>query len=221
MWWDMAPGMRDEFEDWHSHEHFAERLALPGFRRASRWADAAGTEGFFVLYELAAYEALVSPQYLARLNAPSDWSKKMMPHHRNMVRSQCRVLGSRGSAVAGHAITLRFSLADSAQGGLRDYFDALVRELPDRRGLAGAHLLRTDTPDIGPTTEQKIRGGADRAGDWIFIATGYDARALHELGACELSAAALRAAGAKEDAIPGIYALRLSALAQKTGSGDA
>ncbi|HUG22283.1 MAG TPA: hypothetical protein VMN83_07135, partial [Albitalea sp.] len=68
MWWDMAPGVCDEFEHWHSHEHFPERLALPGFQRASRWAEADGGEGFFVLYELATYEALVSAEYLASLN---------------------------------------------------------------------------------------------------------------------------------------------------------
>jgi len=49
MWWDMAPDMRAEFEHWHTHEHFPERLALPGFMRASRWADAKGGDGFFVL----------------------------------------------------------------------------------------------------------------------------------------------------------------------------
>ena len=101
MWWDMAPAMRDAFEHWHSHEHFPERLALPGFRRASRWADAGAGEGFFVLYELATYEALTSPEYLARLNAPSDWSRRMMPHHRNMVRSQCRLLQARELLAAG------------------------------------------------------------------------------------------------------------------------
>ena len=52
MWWDMAPAHRVEFEDWHSHEHFAERLGIPGFLRGSRWADAAGGNGFFVMYEL-------------------------------------------------------------------------------------------------------------------------------------------------------------------------
>ena len=36
MWWDMAPDMRAEFEHWHSHEHFPERLAIPGFQRATR-----------------------------------------------------------------------------------------------------------------------------------------------------------------------------------------
>ena len=221
MWWDIAPGMREEFEHWHSHEHFPERLALPGFGRGSRWADAGGGEGFFILYELAAYEALISPDYLARLNAPSPWSQKMMPHHRNMVRSQCRVLASSGGAVSGHAVTVRLSPQEGADDSLRNYLDTLVRDVPQRRGLAGAHLLRTDTPDIAPTTEQKIRGLADRAADWCFIANGYDAQALRELAEGELSAAALHAAGARDGAIVGIYALRLSMVAAEADRGSA
>jgi hypothetical protein len=210
MWWDMAPGMRDEFEHWHSHEHFPERLALPGFRRASRWADASGGEGFFVLYELATYGALVSPEYLARLNAPSAWSQQLMPHHRNMVRSQCHVLESNGSTIAGHALTIRLSPVAGEQEGLRESLRGLAAQLPAQAGLAGAHLLRTDTPAIAPTTEQQIRGLADREADWIFIVTGYDDRALQELAAGALSAGALERAGAAPAAVTGIYALRHS-----------
>ena len=55
MWWDMAPAIKSEFEDWHSHEHFPERLGVPGFRRASRWTCAEGGEGIFVLYELTSW----------------------------------------------------------------------------------------------------------------------------------------------------------------------
>src|SRR4051812_11628779 len=106
MWWDMAPQRRAEFEHWHTHEHFPERLAIPGFLRASRWADAGGGPGFFVMYELASHAALASPEYLARLNAPTPWSVQLMPHHSNMVRSQCEVLASCGAAVGRHVLTL-------------------------------------------------------------------------------------------------------------------
>lgn len=213
MWWDMAPDTREEFEHWHSHEHFVERLALPGFRRASRWAEATGGEGFFVLYELLSYDALISPGYQARLNAPSEWSRKMMPHHRRMVRSQCRVLASRGGAVAGHALTVRLSPAVGTEQALRIYLEALVRQLPAQPGVTGAHLLCTETPSIAPTTEQRIRGNADRAADWIFIANGYDALALQRLAENGLSIAALEGAGAAKGAIVGTYGLRLSMVA--------
>jgi hypothetical protein len=90
MWWDIAPAQRIEFEDWHSHEHFPERLSIPGFLRGSRWSGS--NDGFFVMYELETYDTLTSPHYLERLNNPTPWSTRMMPHHRNMVRSQCRVV---------------------------------------------------------------------------------------------------------------------------------
>lgn len=100
MWWNMASDMRAEFEDWHSHEHFPERLGIPGFQRCSRWTSASKSEGIFVMYELTDYKVLSSQPYLARLNAPTPWSTKLMPHHRDMVRGQCHVLETRGGAIA-------------------------------------------------------------------------------------------------------------------------
>lgn len=213
MWWDMAPELRAEFEHWHSHEHFAERLALPGFLRGSRWVDAAGGESFFILYELSAYEALVSPEYLACLNAPSDWSRRMMPHHRNMVRSPCRVLASRGGAVAGHALTVRLSPRPEAQAALRQHLADNVERLPLAPGITGAHLLCTEVPQIAATTEQKLRGLSDRAADWVVLVQGYEAEALDGLAGGALSPAALQAAGARGDVTSGRYSLRLSMVA--------
>ena len=210
MWWDIAPEVREEFEHWHSHEHFPERLALPGFRRASRWADPAGGEVFFVLYELDTYEALVSPEYLARLNAPSDGSQRMMPHHRHMVRSPCRILESRGAFLAGHAITLRFSPAASSEERLRRHLGSLVQELPGRPGFVGAHLLQTDPTAIAATTEQRIRGRADRAADWIFVAQAYESQTLPGVAQGDLSPAALHAAGAAASVVTRMHVLRHS-----------
>lgn len=180
MWWSMAPALRAEFEDWHSHEHFPERMGIPGFRRGSRWADVEGGEGFFVLYELADYATLTSAPYLKRLNNPTPWSMKMMPHHRNMVRSQCRVLESFGSSTAGFLATLRLSPKDSRDDSLRSYLREALGELAATAGIIGGHLLRTDTPAAPQTEEQKIRGG-DAAADWIVLVAGYDQAVLRSL----------------------------------------
>ena len=100
MWWDVAPEMRPEWEDWHTHEHMPERLGIPGFLRGSRWSAASGEPSYFVLYETARLSTITSGPYLERLNDPSPWSRKMMPHHRNMVRSLCRVRASFGGGLA-------------------------------------------------------------------------------------------------------------------------
>jgi hypothetical protein len=210
MFWNMAPEMRREFEDWHSHEHFRERLSIPGFRRATRWSDADGGEGCFQIYELERYETLSSPAYLERLNAPTPWSTRMMPHHRDMVRCQCHVLESAGGVNARHLLTIRLSPGDGRAADLRAALKVLMTGLVDRPGLVGAHLLRHEAPAIATTTEQRIRGG-DQAADWIFLANGYDLGDVEALASAELSAESLARQGARAGVASGIYTLSYAA----------
>jgi hypothetical protein len=211
MWWDMSHEHRAEFEHWHTHEHYPERLGIPGFKRASRWRDASGGEGIFQLYELEAHDVLSSAAYLARLNAPTPWSTSMMPRHRNMVRSQCTVLASGGGVTAHSALTIRMSPKTQAEGDrLKKGLQPLLAELPGRGGLGGAHLLRHNAPAIALTTEQKIRG-ADTYADWVLIVTGYESQALDALAARELSASELEALGAAKGAIHNRFQLSYSA----------
>jgi len=203
MWWDISADMRGEFEDWHSHEHFVERLGIPGFLRASRWKSGEGGTGIFVMYELADHAVLSSPAYLQHLNAPSPWSTKMMPHHHGMIRSQCHVLHSRGGAVGGHAVTIRLSPAAGGAESLRRALEGVITRIVARQGVVGVHLLRHERPVIPQTTEQRIRG-ADREADWVLVAIGHDADALSAAVDGELNSAVLEAAGA----VPGVESAR-------------
>jgi hypothetical protein len=112
MWWDIAPEWQAEFEDWHSHEHMPERLGIPGFLRGTRWIARSGVASYFVLYEAAKLSTITAGAYLERLNHPTPWSQQMMPQHRNMVRSLCRVRASFGGGLA-RAIAGSYALAYS------------------------------------------------------------------------------------------------------------
>lgn len=161
MWWDIAPDMQAEFEDWHSHEHMPERLSIPGFLRGSRWVS---ETSYFVLYELDSPATLTGAAYLERLNNPTPWSRKMMPHHRNMVRNLCEVRASFGRGVA--QVLARLELEVPAHA---------LSALPGRRGLTAAHLLESRSmAGMAQTVEQKIRG-ADAEAKWIALIGGYDA----------------------------------------------
>lgn len=217
MWWDMAAPARSEFEHWHAHEHFPERLAIPGFLRASRWRSADGGEGVLVMYELQDHGVLSSDAYLARLNAPSPWSTRMMPHHRHMVRSQCQVLDSRGAGTAAHLLAVRLSPAASRDEDLRCALRALAADVVQQPGLTGLHLLRHETPAIAQTTEQKLRGLNDRYADWVLLATGYDEEAVARLSGGPLADARLAAMGAAPGAERGLYRLAYCALPRDVG----
>lgn len=211
MWWDMAAPMHKEFEDWHAHEHFPERLGIPGFRRATRWSSVDGEGGVFVMYELASFDVLSSEGYAARLNAPTPWSSRMMPHHRNMVRSQCRVLESEGAVTARHALTIRLSPADDHGDRLRNELRRLGASVRMRPGLVGLHVIRHEAPPIAPTEEQKMRGHADRIADWVVVACGYDLDELRSLAARELSEPVLVSMGATAGSESQLYGLAYSA----------
>lgn len=207
MWWTIRPEQRAEFGDWHSHEHFPERLSIPGFRRGSRWTSTQRDGDYFVLYELETYETLTSKGYLDRLNAPTPWSTKMMPHHLGMVRSQCRVVASYGGGVAAALATIRLSPEPGKTAGFTAALVEKLEKLAREPGLTGAHLLQTDTPTTSaPTAEQKIRG-ADGVADWIVLLSGYDADAVARAIGDALSPAALQRAGARETMAVGHFTL--------------
>ncbi|SMQ86195.1 hypothetical protein SAMN06295905_3498 [Devosia lucknowensis] len=210
MWWNVDEAYRVEFHEWHSKEHLPERLSIPGFRRGTRWQD--GTHGaFFVLYELSDYGVLTSADYLARLNDPTPWSTKMMPLHRGMVRSQCRILAASGEGVARILRTVRLSPRPGEADRLRRNLEELVASVPGQEGLTSAMLLHTETPDAEPTAEQKIRG-RDGAADWIVVIGGHDRAALDRV-AGESTEARLIEAGAQNiefnryDLVHGLTAL--------------
>jgi hypothetical protein len=207
MWWNIRSDQRSEFGDWHSHEHFPERMSIPGFCRGSRWTSTLDAEEFFVLYELEQYETLSSKGYLDRLNAPTPWSTKMMPHHLNMVRSQCRVEASFGGGVATSLATVRLSPQAGKAEALKKILVEGLRELVSRPGLTGGHLLITDTPKTGSlTTEQQIRG-EDGEADWIVLLSGYDRDVLRDVLSNSYSSLLLHFAGAKEKSTVGCYTL--------------
>ena len=107
-------------------------------------------------------EVLTTGAYIARLNDPTPWSRKMMPHHRNMVRSLCEVRQGWGGGVPHVLGTVRFSGKAPA--------------LPRAKGLSSAHLLEARA--LPPTTaEQKIRGG-DAGIESVLLVGGYDEDAV-------------------------------------------
>ena len=215
MWWKISPEIRDEFEDWHSHEHMPERLAIPGFLRGTRWSALSGEPSYFVLYEAARLATITGGAYLERLNDPTPWSRKMMPHHLDMVRSVCRVRASFGGGIANAVATIRFSPAPSHGRSLSRWLAAdVLKTLPARKGLTSAHLLGSYTPPgAKQTTEQRIRGG-DATADTIVLIGGYDAESVSAVLEGELREERLVSRGALPGRAEGLYRPAFSLVAR-------
>ena len=176
---DIEAAAIEEHDRWHTHEHLPERLSIPGFLRGTRWIATGGGPRYMVLYEVESLQTLASPAYLERLDHPSPWTARMMPHYRGMMRGLCAVQGSFGSGLGGAAALIRFALDEERAARVHRWL--LEEALPaaaQTAGLGSAHLLQA-TLAAAMTNEQRIRG-ADRGLGSAVILTGYDERAVAE-----------------------------------------
>jgi hypothetical protein len=172
---DVTPETIPEHDDWHTHEHLPERLSIPGFLRGTRWVAVRGQPRYFVMYEVAALDVLTSDAYLKRLNNPTPWTSKMMPHYRGMKRGFCSLTRSFGAGI-GCACALVCYKPTDADSMRKRLLEEVLPQLPSKRGVGGVHLFESAaTPPM--TDEQRIRG-ADAGFDWAVVLGGYDQEAV-------------------------------------------
>ncbi|MBL8832965.1 MAG: hypothetical protein JNL71_11295 [Rhodospirillales bacterium] len=176
IWNDITDEGRDEFYAWHLAEHMPERVAIPGFERGRRYAalDAASRPEFFTLYETADAGVLTGPAYLARLNAPTPWTKKATQAFRNTSRALTRVQASLGPGSGGILGTLRFAVAEGRSADATALLSG--KALPAAAGMpqiSGAHLCVTDREaSAGKTAESRGRTDIQAAPDWVVLVEG-------------------------------------------------
>lgn len=101
IWHGIRPEGRADFFEWHNREHMPERVAIAGFLRGRRYIALEGQPEFFTLYETATSAVLSGADYLARLNAPTQWTRRATSHFTDTARSLCRVAFSTGVGAGG------------------------------------------------------------------------------------------------------------------------
>lgn len=208
---DIAAEAVDEHDHWHTHEHLPERLAIPGFRRGTRWTRSppstpgSAGPGYCVLYEVDSLAVLDGADYRARLENPTPWTAKMMTHYVGMRRTLCEVVGEAGVGVGGACLVVTFAPREGQGAALRQrLLEGVLAGLHLRRGLVGWRLLENALP--APMTREQAIRGRDTAVHSALCVMGYDARAVAALAAGELGAEGLGAAGA-EHVEPAVFTL--------------
>src|SRR4029079_11791574 len=80
IWSDVEPEQETDYLHWLMREHTSERLSVDRFQRVRVYRSLQpGIRRYFIRYELRSPGVLGSEAYLARLNAPTPWSKRIMP----------------------------------------------------------------------------------------------------------------------------------------------
>src|SRR4029077_803525 len=109
IWNDCAPGREAEFEEWYQHEHFYERIAVPGFRLGRRYEVVSGSPRYFCFYLTQSPGILKSAAYLQRLDNPTPMTRRILSDaFRDMSRTVCHRTLRLGAMWGAAAVTVRF-----------------------------------------------------------------------------------------------------------------
>jgi hypothetical protein len=204
IWNDITPEGRDQFYDWHLHEHIPERLSVPGFRRGSRFiaASADTKPEFLTLYEIDDPSVATSAPYLARLNNPTDWTRRATAHFRNTARALTEVVRSEGEGPGGVMGTISFGDATTLER-LQASGSALSETARMPR-ITGAHLcLTNNAASAAKTVESENRPDIVTAPIGAILIEGCDAAAV-QAGVTHL----LKKCGVEKSQLQvGLYAL--------------
>jgi hypothetical protein len=184
IWHDAPRDGREDYFEWHNREHMHERVGVSGFLRGRRYGALDGQPEFFTLYETESLAVLTGPDYTARLNNPTPWTRRVAAQLQNGVRSLCTVALSVGAGQGGLMATLRYDLADGAEAKHRDWLEPTLRELVKRPGVTGAHLCLGDLAASSvQTAEKKMRPVQAKTPNWVVLVEGGAERASLQ-GAC-------------------------------------
>jgi len=209
IWHDIVAEGQAEFQAWHTREHMPERLSVTGFLRGRRYRAEDGAPEYFNLYEVQTAAVLTSAEYLSRLNNPTPWTQRALPHFRNVSRSLCRLGASVGRGQGGVMLTESFEAAPGADGALGLFLaDHALPKISDRPGILGAHFGIADRPSSEITTaERKARGDLTRVPGWVILLEAVSVSAALDAGR---DLAAIEARGAQGPVTRAVYRLECS-----------
>lgn len=195
IWHDIAPEGEADFLEWHNREHVPERVRIPGFLRGRRYEGVSGRPDWFTLYNVASPAVLASAAYHARLNAPTEWTRRAVEYFSAESRSLCEVLLAGGVGAGGIVGTVRFDCDEALDEALLARLARRLRPLLSRPAIVAATVARAD---LG-TSRRRSAEQLDRADNlvprWVLLVEGSTVAAVEGVLDGELGEAALGVTG--------------------------
>jgi hypothetical protein len=168
IWNDCSPGREADFEEWYQHEHFHERIAVPGFLLGRRYEVVSGSPRYFCFYLTQSPDVLTSKAYLERLDNPTPMTRKIMSDaFRDMSRTVCHRTLRLGAMWGAAAVTLRFAKRPE-EGALRAILETLMR---DKAVACGEIWSAVDATTIPVSEEERLRGGDGKIEACLYVET--------------------------------------------------
>jgi hypothetical protein len=181
VWTDVLAEHETEFNSWYNEQHLPERLSVPGFHNARRYASETSPK-YLAYYETTTPAVMASDRYVERLANPTEWTQRVMPWFVDTVRTVCNVVANFGHGVGGVAQTFTFSVEQAGDAHLAWLSEHALPEAASHLGCMRAQLWHNDASITDrPSPEQAMRPQRDSAVDWVIVFEAVNDIALQEI----------------------------------------
>jgi hypothetical protein len=164
IWMDVAGATLDDFNAWYREQHMPERLGVPGFLRGRRYEAVADGPAYFTLYETATAAVLSSPAYLERLNAPTEWTRRVLPTIETMIRNAYRLVtaSAEPATPSTRLVTVRIQPHSGRGPYVRTWLGTdAVATMGTLPGVAAGAVYESDTTGTSVMTKERALVGGD------------------------------------------------------------
>ena len=170
IWNDIDPAGRETFYSWHEQEHMIERVGIPGFLRGRRYIAIDAEIEWFTLYETTTAAVMSGADYLARLNSPTEWTRRAVREFRNVTRGLTEVMAGRGKTDGACLLVAGIVADDNAAARLRTEAGGLIDALAEIPGICAAHMTEADrAASRVETAEKRERGTPSEVPDMVVM----------------------------------------------------
>lgn len=172
IWCEIAAADLDDYRNWLTREHIADRTFSPGFLGVRLFEALDDPKSHFILYATEDADVLNGPAYKAILDNPSPWTRRIMPRFGPFDRALGTQVLKVGNGFGSHVAIWRIRLAADADA------EADAQSLRDglagycgRDGIVSLRLCRVSRDTTDRRSEEKtMRKGVEGDFDVLLCA---------------------------------------------------
>lgn len=183
VWSDVEAAAIDDYDAWYEREHMFDRLAVPGFHRARHYLTVSGEPRYFTYFVTEDAAVMASEAYRQSADNPSDWTRRVLPHFRNVNRTACNVIHRFGRGYGAAALTARLTADGEAAARLIAWLgEEVLPALVQWRGVMATELWQADrAATLVPVADRELRGASDQIADLVVFVDGVAVAPLQAL----------------------------------------
>jgi len=175
IWNDIDAEIEGEYEAWYQRDHLRDRVGVPGFRSCRRYGRVLGDgRQYFTFSDLDSIEVTTSSAYLARLRDVTDWTRRIMPHFRRLIRVAANVTVDRGDGTGGFVATAPYEhVGEKERAAARHAIDAALGEVTKDARITRVRVFEANaTATNVPNPEAKLRPDPQRTAQLAVVVEG-------------------------------------------------